>query len=553
MSRFKLLERRYTGIHIALLLFILAYLEISKWVLGYIERFSTHFLLIAGLAIMIIKLFILEKDLFNKKYTYIIFKVIELFFVSFFIYYHREVLMTGAMIYLLILLEIFSVDLKLESIFYYFTPFILTGIYILREDFFISSYFIKIVSIILIDVIIVYIIKWIIQGIKESEEQYKELLVEIQEENKELFRIKEHMEDVNKELEQQKEEMKKTSDNFRNSVAELFILREISSYIGSVLEIQQLLELVCDMIMGIMGVDSCIIIVYDERDEKWDFHVKSIYSQEAIETFKTNIWRSSLQKKMKDKEILIDNYAKTKQYGFLEGRNVGSFVAVPLYKGKKSYGLILAEHALENYFSTSSTDLFKAVSMQVAMAIENAKLYEQMEDMAAKDGLTKVYNRMYLQKIMPKLMDEAKRNHHPMTVAIFDIDHFKRFNDTYGHTFGDEVIKTVANLAKRKVEEYGGIIARYGGEEFFMIFPKVELSKTAILVEDLRREIEHYDLKKGDVNAKITASFGVSGYPEIGDTMDELIRTADDAMYLSKHQGRNCTTVAPVTMKCILE
>ena len=278
--------------------------------------------------------------------------------------------------------------------------------------------------------------------------------------------------------------------------------------------------------------------------ETLDFHIKSIYSHEVIENFKVNLSNSSLQKRIKDKEILINNNCRYKKYSFLEGRDVGSFVAVPLYKGNKSYGLILAEHTLENYFSTSNTDLFKAVSMQVAVAIENAKLYEQMEEMAERDGLTNVYNRMYLQKIMPKLIESAKIHNQSISIGIFDIDHFKVFNDTYGHLFGDEVLKAIAHLAQKKVDAYHGIVARYGGEEFVMIFPNVTLGEAAVIVEDLRKEIEHFTLTKEDVSAKITASFGVSGFPEVVDNVESLLRTADDAMYMSKRQGRNRVTVA---------
>ena len=143
-------------------------------------------------------------------------------------------------------------------------------------------------------------------------------------------------------------------------------------------------------------------------------------------------------------------------------------------------------------------------------------------------------------------MNKAKKNKESISVGIFDIDHFKRFNDTYGHLFGDEVLKAIANLAQNKVDVYEGIVARYGGEEFVMILPNVKLNKAASIIEELRQEIEDFVLTKEEVSAKITASFGVSGYPEIVDNTQNLIRTADDAMYMSKHQGRNRITIASV-------
>lgn len=544
MKKLETFEKKYTNIHICILLIILVHLEISKWIGIRTELGNGFFILIFGFVFMVIKSFVIEKGFLEKKYLYYTFKIIELIIVAYLLYYYEGISSMASVVYLLIILEMVAQNLKVKNVLFYFIPLIGVGLLKLQERFFVYGHLMNISFIVFICILSIYILKLVIKEFEKNNQEDKKSVIELQQKNDELIKIKEHMESVNQELEEQKEEMRKTSENFRNSVAELFILRETSSYIGSVLDIEQLLEMVCDMIMGIMGVDTCSIIVYDEIDDSLDFHIKSIYSQDVIEMFKERVWSSLLHNKIKNNEIIMDNKASEEKYEFLEGRKVGSLVAVPLYKGNKTYGLILAEHSLDNYFSISSTDLFKAVSMQVTMAIENAKLYEQMEDMAIKDGLTKIYNRLYLQNILPELVDKAKNNDEPIAVSIFDIDHFKRFNDTYGHLFGDEVLKTVASLGQQTVDEHDGIIARYGGEEFFMIFPNMVLSKAALVVEEFRKKIEHYELCHGSETAKITASFGVSGYPEVTDNVQELIRTADDAMYLSKNQGRNLVTVA---------
>ncbi|HHW67216.1 diguanylate cyclase [Defluviitalea raffinosedens] len=550
MNRLEFLEKRYTCIHIGFLVIMMIHLELNNWI-GKSDDISLNkFLLAVGLAIMGVKFLVIKKGLLPKYHLYNCFKIIELLYVGILIYQDQTVLLPEVLFYLLILFEIFSTHSNLKALFFYFIPLIISSLIMLGKEFFLLTNFIDMLFLIVSNIFFIYIVNSTIHEIEKNSDKYKELLIQTQKKNEELLKIKEHMELVNKELEQQKEEMRKTSESFRNHVAELFILKETSSYIGSILEIQQLLEMVCDMIMGILGVDTCSIIVYDEKYETLDFHIKSIYSHEVIENFKTSISNSSLQKRMKDKEILINNNCREEKYSFLQGRDVGSFVAVPLYKGNKSYGLILAEHTLENYFSTSNTDLFKAVSMQVAVAIENAKLYEQMEEMAARDGLTKVYNRMYLQRIMPEMIENAKLNYEPISIGIFDIDHFKVLNDTYGHLFGDEVLKAIAHLAQKKVEAYHGIVARYGGEEFVMIFPNVPLKEAAFIVEELRQEIEQFTLTKDDITAKITASFGVSGFPEVDG--QNLLRTADDAMYMSKRQGRNRVTVACVNENNVL-
>ena len=126
---------------------------------------------------------------------------------------------------------------------------------------------INISFIVFVCILLVYILESKIIRFKKEADEDKKRIKELQKINKELFRKNNEFVTLNEELQEQKEEMKKTCDNFRNSVAELFILREISSYIGSILDIEQLLEMVCDMIMGIMGVDTCSIIVYNEDDD----------------------------------------------------------------------------------------------------------------------------------------------------------------------------------------------------------------------------------------------------------------------------------------------
>ena len=549
MRRLEFSEKTYTNINICLFLLVLIYLEINKRLGIYNELGNVFIILIAGILIMILKVFFIEKGFLNKKYLYLAFKTLELLVISYLIYYYEKISLIASAIYLLIVVQIILQDFKQKNLIISFLPIILVGLLKLREKFFSLDVLINISFIVFVCILLVYILESKIIRFKKEADEDKKRIKELQKINKELFRKNNEFVTLNEELQEQKEEMKKTCDNFRNSVAELFILREISSYIGSILDIEQLLEMVCDMIMGIMGVDTCSIIVYNEDDDSLDFHIKSIYSQDVIEMFKERVWTSFLHNKIKNKEIIMDNHASEDKYEFLKGRKVGSLVAVPLYKANKTYGLILAEHSLDNYFSISSTDLFKAVSMQVTMAIENAQLYEQMEDIAIKDGLTKIYNRLYLQNILPELVEKAKSNNEPIAVSIFDIDHFKKFNDTYGHLFGDEVLKTVASFGQEMVDKYDGIIARYGGEEFFIILPNMPLNKAAEVIEEFRQKIENYELHHDGQNAKITASFGVSGYPEVADNVQDLIRTADDAMYLSKNQDRNLVNVASQELK----
>jgi len=123
-----------------------------------------------------------------------------------------------------------------------------------------------------------------------------------------------------------------------------------------------------------------------------------------------------------------------------------------------------------------------------------------------------------------------------------DIDHFKRFNDTFGHLFGDKVLKHIAHLMKKSLRS-GDIIARYGGEEFVILLPRTSVKEAYDKVERLRNIVAKTTIKDELVEASVTVSFGVSSYPEFANTESELLKTADNALYDAKESGRNCVRI----------
>jgi diguanylate cyclase (GGDEF)-like protein len=206
-------------------------------------------------------------------------------------------------------------------------------------------------------------------------------------------------------------------------------------------------------------------------------------------------------------------------------------------------GLVLIEHKLANAFDNNNLRLMNLIGRQVGIAMENAALYERMNEIATFDNLTKIYNRLSFQKKLEEEFESAKKNNYPLSLAIFDIDHFKRFNDTYGHLFGDKVLKHIAAVIKNSLRS-GDIFARFGGEEFIILFPKTDIKRAAEKVESLRKKLEKTTIKDELVSASVTVSFGISCYPCFASTESELIKTADDALYCAKEAGRNCVKLA---------
>jgi len=175
----------------------------------------------------------------------------------------------------------------------------------------------------------------------------------------------------------------------------------------------------------------------------------------------------------------------------------------------------------------------------LALALNNAIVHDRLQRLAAIDPLTGVYNRRFGMARYHEEFGRAVRSGTPLGVMIFDIDHFKEVNDTYGHLAGDRVLARVTRAARTAMRE-GDVIVRYGGEEFLVILPAAAKSDVERLAERVRRLIEDTAVTDGDQIIRVTVSVGGTAYPA-ADISDEtvLLQRADEALYAAKQSGRN--------------
>jgi len=188
----------------------------------------------------------------------------------------------------------------------------------------------------------------------------------------------------------------------------------------------------------------------------------------------------------------------------------------------------------------------RIVRMEVATDITDRKQAEDelkkakqiAEEMAFKDELTQLNNRRAFFELGHRAFKQAVRYKHPITIVMMDLDHFKKVNDTYGHSAGDKVLKELSQLVGEMVREID-IIARMGGEEFAFILPETGNTEATNLTERIRTEIENSNIHFNDEIIKITASFGICTCTTEHTTLESLLSNADDALYIAKKKGRN--------------
>lgn len=216
-----------------------------------------------------------------------------------------------------------------------------------------------------------------------------------------------------------------------------------------------------------------------------------------------------------------------------------STLCVPMIAQGETLGLLYLNSDNESDISEIKQQLARTVAEQVSMAIANLKLRETLQQQSIHDPLMGLFNRRYLDEFFDQEIQRATRDRHGIGVIMLDIDHFKQFNDVYGHDAGDFVLQQVGQLLSRSVRG-SDIACRYGGEEMTLLLPESSLAATARRAEEVCQRIRELKLKyKGEVLPNITSSLGVACFPEHGITRVDLLRAADEALYRAKTGGRD--------------
>lgn len=343
-----------------------------------------------------------------------------------------------------------------------------------------------------------------------------------------------------KELEREISYLKEINKRLNISLGEFFNLQEISKIITQILDTNELLKFVNDVLIGVTGVDKSSILLFNKDKTELYVAFSNLPESEQKESFKQeNIeWLKGVAL---NSENGYRNKVSSEDCPFISGRATKSIMYASLATKNDKYGIILLEHIFEDVFTEDNLRFLTSIAAQVSIALENSSLYQQMREMAMVDGLTGAFNRIYLYEVLEREI-QASAGRYPVSIALFDVDNFKKINDTYGHLFGDKVLQTIVRIAREKVRK-GDIVARYGGEEFVIVFDHLESNEAYKVVERIRRAIESETIEDNLIQTRVTVSFGIASYPLHADNVKDLIKCADVAMYRAKSSGKNCTVV----------
>ncbi|HDR05158.1 MAG TPA: GGDEF domain-containing protein, partial [Candidatus Marinimicrobia bacterium] len=224
--------------------------------------------------------------------------------------------------------------------------------------------------------------------------------------------------------------------------------------------------------------------------------------------------------------------------GDLKNLAYQSLLGAPLVVGDNVLGAISLESRQKNNYIARDRDLISLISYNFASAFYRLKLYHTMKMIATIDGLTGLFNHRAFKERVTEEMLRAERHHYSLVYLMLDLDKFKRINDTYGHVYGDYVLRTVADIIKSSVRAID-IVGRYGGEEFSVVLANAKMDGAYRTAERIRKKIAEYPFNFNQIPERMTISIGLSVYPQDGQTLEEFITTADEAMYEAKKLAGN--------------
>lgn len=360
---------------------------------------------------------------------------------------------------------------------------------------------------------------------------------------------------MEQELEESHAHAKTLGNLLEKKLNEIYTLYHISRTVSSLLDIQEMLRQVSGIIKKSIPFDRISLYLLDENGEALDLYFFSgldIHEKVSLrrgEGTPGRIVENGEHIHIHDLSVFYGTFNDFVHFPG-EIKRDGSYIGIALKIHKRTIGVIGMDSATKYGLGVDDMDLMAELSHQIAAGIEKSRLFEQIQQLSQIDGLTGLYNHRMFQERLRQEVTRRDRTQKPLSLIMLDIDHFKHFNDNYGHQAGDAVLKELSEIITSQSRcTTIDICCRYGGEEFTIIMPELELHNAVKVAERLRKVVENNIFTINDQNSdiRVTISLGAAGVTGTDDlSSEELVKKADDALYLSKKNGRNRVSFSPM-------
>ncbi|HYG99689.1 MAG TPA: sensor domain-containing diguanylate cyclase [Terriglobales bacterium] len=321
----------------------------------------------------------------------------------------------------------------------------------------------------------------------------------------------------------------------RRRAAQLEAINLIARQTTAVTDIRELLGKACDLILQSFSADHVAVLLREGDDLVFRSHAGRLTPKLGVGDRLPSTPGVCTQALAANAPVVVDDVTATANYvpGFTETR---SELVLPLISFGHAIGVLTLESAEPHHFRKADVGPMESVADICAAAIQNANYFDQVRQLAYRDGLTGVFNRRHFEARILDEVERARRYNLVLSVLMVDIDGFKKLNDEFGHLLGDEVLKQVSTMFLHQTRK-SDVVCRYGGDEFAVLLPETSGRKAAAVAEKLRAKVSAWEFP--GVPRPVTISTGIAEFPRQGSNRDELMKAADLALYSAKQSGRN--------------
>jgi diguanylate cyclase (GGDEF)-like protein len=321
-------------------------------------------------------------------------------------------------------------------------------------------------------------------------------------------------------------------------------LIEVAKAVVSTLDLDTVLQAIMTSAMRFAETPAGSVALYDDKKHELNLHVHSGLTSEFVKHERWDVKPGGLTEQVLTAgEIFF--VEDTEAINFFNNpvainEGIRALICIPLVVHERIVGVLYLDDFVPRQFDREKMRLLSVLASFAAMAIYNAKLHNRTKLMAITDVLTGLHNHRYFKQVFGQELGRAKRYQKSLSIILMDVDDFKKYNDAYGHSTGDAVLKVIGDVILNTIRSVDYAF-RYGGEEFVVLLPETKLASALQVAERLRERIETETaaVLADVVPQGVTVSVGVAAFPDNGVRPKELFNTVDGLLYKAKEQGKN--------------
>ncbi|MBZ5545869.1 MAG: sensor domain-containing diguanylate cyclase [Acidobacteriia bacterium] len=336
----------------------------------------------------------------------------------------------------------------------------------------------------------------------------------------------------------------------KRQIERLSLFHEIGKSLASTLDLQKILQTVMEKISDLLQPDTWSLLMLDEATNELYFEIAIGAGADRLKDVRLKVGEGIAGWVAQNGEpVLVEDVKRdphfTSRIDELTQMDTRSVVCVPIKGREKILGVIELVNCLgRESFRKADIPILKSLADYAAIALENARYIQRIHELTITDDCTALYNARHLNFVLDAEIYRSTRYGYEFSVIFLDLDHFKQVNDTHGHLVGSKLLWMIGDLIKGHLRliDYA---FRYGGDEFVILLPQTSKQNALMVVRRLKTLLNSKTFFADEgLNITVTASFGVASFPADGRSRRELLRMADEAMYLVKNTTRNSIALA---------